>query len=57
MQRRIAKGLCQNCGQHLPAGSSACPFCGFAQYQPCGHCKKPTHVYGKFCKECGQSVG
>jgi len=55
--RRIAKGLCQNCGQHLPADSSACPFCGFAQYQPCGHCNKPTHVYGKFCKECGQSVG
>lgn len=53
--RRIAKGQCQQCGKHLPAGSAACTFCGFAQYKACGSCAKPTLVYGKFCRECGKA--
>ncbi len=56
IERRIAKGQCQNCGKHLPAGSPACPFCGFAQLKVCGSCSKPTHVYGKFCRECGTAL-
>jgi len=55
LQRRIAKGLCQQCGRPLPAGSLACPFCGFAQLKTCAHCNKPTFVYGKFCRECGRA--
>ncbi len=54
MERRIAKGLCQQCGKHLPAGSNACPFCGFAQFKACGNCNQPTLVEGKFCKACGK---
>lgn len=53
IERRIAKGQCQDCGKHLPPGSPACPFCGFGQFRPCGQCGKPTLVYGKFCRECG----
>ncbi len=56
IERRISRSQCQNCGKQLPAGSPACPFCGFAQFKPCGACKKPTHVYGKFCRECGSAV-
>lgn len=51
--RRISKGQCQECGAGLPAGSSACPMCGFSQYRPCPACKRPTHVYGRYCRECG----
>jgi hypothetical protein len=54
--KRIARGLCQDCGSHLPLASSACPFCGFGQFKPCNHCGKPTHVYGNYCKECGKPV-
>ena len=54
MERRIAKDLCQQCGKHLPSGSQACPFCGFAQFKTCGACNQPTPVYGKFCKACGK---
>lgn len=54
IERRISKGECQQCGKHLPAGSTACPFCGFVQYKPCSNCNNPMHVYGKFCRECGQ---
>ena len=54
MERRIAKGLCQQCGKHLPPGSNACPFCGFAQFKTCGTCNQPTPVYGKYCKACGK---
>jgi hypothetical protein len=56
IERRISRSQCQNCGKQLPAGSPACPFCGFAQFKPCGACKKPTHVYGKYCRECGSAV-
>jgi hypothetical protein len=54
LERRIAKGECQQCGKHLPAASTACPFCGVIQYNQCPNCNKPTHVHGKFCRECGQ---
>ncbi len=54
MERRIAKGLCQQCGKHLPAGSNACPFCGFAQFKTCNACDQPTPVYGRYCKACGK---
>jgi RNA polymerase subunit RPABC4/transcription elongation factor Spt4 len=54
IERRIAKGQCQECGKHLPAGSAACPFCGFAQFRSCSSCGKLTLVYGKFCRECGK---
>ena len=57
IERRIAKGLCQNCNQRLPADSAACPLCGFLQYSTCSHCGGSTYVYGKFCKECGHVSG
>ena len=53
IERRISKGECQHCGKHLPAGSQACPFCGFAQFKSCSNCGKPMHVHGKYCRECG----
>ncbi len=53
MQKRIAKGLCQGCGEHLPAESKACPGCGFVQFQRCDRCQEETYVYGKFCRVCG----
>ncbi len=55
--KRIARGLCQECGRHLPPGSQACPFCGFGQFKPCKRCGKLTHVHGSYCKECGHPVG
>ena len=54
IERRISKGECQHCGKHLPAGSQACPFCGFAQFKSCSTCNKLMHVHGKYCKECGK---
>lgn len=56
IERRISKGECQQCGKHLPSGSTACPFCGFVQYKPCRKCNNQMHVHGKFCRECGQMV-
>ncbi len=56
MQRRIAKGLCQACGQRLPPDSRHCPACGAGQYIECKHCHQPTHVHGKFCGACGHST-
>lgn len=53
LERRISRGECQQCGKHLPDGSSACPFCGFVQFKACGDCRKLMHVHGKFCRECG----
>lgn len=53
LQRRIAKALCQACGEHLPPDSSHCPACGAAQYRTCVHCNQPTHVHGRYCKACG----
>jgi RNA polymerase subunit RPABC4/transcription elongation factor Spt4 len=57
IEKRISKGGCQNCGKHLPANTSVCPFCGFEQFKQCSQCDKPTYVFGKFCKECGHSNG
>lgn len=54
IERRITKGLCQQCGKHLAPGSHACSFCGFMQFKTCVACSQPTLVYGKFCKECGK---
>jgi hypothetical protein len=54
MRRRIEKGLCQQCGKHLPPVSQACPFCGFAQFKTCGTCNQPSLVFAKFCKACGK---
>ncbi len=54
--RRISKGECQQCGKHLPGGSTACPFCGFTQFKPCSNCNKLMHVYGIFCRECGHKA-
>ncbi len=56
MQRRIAKGLCQACGQQLPAGSRHCPACGAAQYRACSQCGEPMHVHGKHCMACGHEA-
>lgn len=53
MQRRIAKGLCQECGQHLPPGSRHCPACGAAQFRACPQCNEPMHAHGKYCMACG----
>ena len=53
MQRRIAKGLCQSCGQHLPPGSRHCPACGAAQFRACSQCGEPMHVHGRYCMACG----
>ncbi len=55
--RRIAKGLCQACGQRLPADSRHCPACGAGQYMECKNCHESTYVFGKFCRACGQSTG
>lgn len=54
MERRISKGECQQCGRHLPGGSQACPFCGFAQFKPCSSCNNLMHVHGRYCRECGK---
>ena len=54
IERRISKGECQQCGKHLPAGSQACPFCGFSQFKPCSNCNSLMHVHGKYCQECGK---
>jgi RNA polymerase subunit RPABC4/transcription elongation factor Spt4 len=54
IERRISKGACQQCGKHLPAGSQACPFCGFAQFKTCSDCSNLMHVYSKYCRECGK---
>lgn len=55
MQRRIAKGQCQECGQHLPPGSRHCPACGAAQFRACPQCGEPMHVHGRFCMACGHA--
>lgn len=53
LQRRIAKGLCQACGQQLPPDSPYCPLCGTAQFRACGRCNALTHVHGRYCRACG----
>lgn len=51
--KRISKGLCQNCGVHLPSHDLACPLCGFEQFRQCKHCDQTTYVFGNYCRECG----
>lgn len=53
LQRRIAKGLCQACGQQLPPGSEYCTACGAAQFRSCSRCNALTHVHGRYCRACG----
>jgi hypothetical protein len=56
IERRISRGQCQNCAKQLPTGSQACPFCGFVQFKICPECNRQTHVYGKYCRECGRPM-
>lgn len=56
MQRRIAKGQCQHCGLHLPAGSRYCTACGADQYRTCAGCNELTLLHGKYCSACGRSA-
>lgn len=53
LQRRIAKGLCQACGQRLPPESAYCQACGSAQFRTCSRCNALTHVHGRYCRACG----
>lgn len=53
LQRRIAKGLCQACGQQLPPGSQHCHACGAAQFRTCSRCNALTHMRGRYCRACG----
>lgn len=53
IERRIAKGECQQCGKHLPNGARACPFCGYVQFSPCPTCGKPKHAQSRHCWACG----
>ena len=57
MQRRIARGQCQQCGLRLTDDSRYCTACGMDQYRQCGNCKAFTHVHGNFCRACGQRAG
>jgi hypothetical protein len=56
MQRRIAKGQCQECGLHLAPGSRYCTACGMDQYRSCAGCNELTQVYGKYCRHCGEGL-
>jgi len=56
MQRRIAKGQCQQCGLRLSSGSPCCTACGMNQYRICESCSELTHVYGKYCRACGRTT-
>ena len=53
IERRIAKGECQQCGKHLPNGAQACPHCGYVQFSPCPACGKPKHTQSRHCWACG----
>jgi ribosomal protein L40E len=55
-QRRISRGLCQDCGSRLPAGARACPACGFAQLRRCPACGGEAHVRAAHCAGCGADV-
>jgi hypothetical protein len=53
VERRISKGLCQDCGKRLPAGARACPFCGTAQVCACERCGGERQVHAGYCQACG----
>ena len=57
IERRIAKGECQQCGKHLPTGARACPYCGYMQFSPCTACGKPKHTMSRHCWACGAGHG
>jgi hypothetical protein len=56
LEKRIAKGLCQECGKRLPPGARACPFCGFAQFDRCPSCGGRAHVHASHCADCGAAL-
>jgi len=56
MQRRIARGQCQQCGLRLASDSRYCTACGMDQYRICGSCNELTHVHGKYCRTCGRGA-
>jgi ribosomal protein L40E len=56
LEKRIAKGLCQDCGRRLPAGARACPFCGFDQFRGCPGCGGVMQVHAPFCQGCGKAA-
>jgi hypothetical protein len=56
LEKRIAKGLCQECGKRLPPGARACPFCGFAQFERCPACGGLAHVHASHCADCGADL-
>jgi hypothetical protein len=56
MQRRIARGQCQDCGLRLAADSRYCTACGADQYRTCASCQELTHAHGKYCRACGRGV-
>ncbi len=53
LEKRIAKGQCQQCGKRLPAGARACPSCGFGQFRACSKCGGATPVHARHCTACG----
>ena len=57
LQKRIAKGQCQACGDKLGSGDQACSGCGFVQFKACGACEAPTYVHGQHCRACGVACG
>ncbi len=54
LERRIARGLCQDCGRRTPASVRHCPFCGVPQYRACARCGGDTPVHARFCTGCGR---
>jgi hypothetical protein len=54
MQRRIAKGQCQQCGLRLASDSRYCTACGMDQYRVCESCNELTYVHGKYCRPAGR---
>jgi hypothetical protein len=56
LEKRIAKGLCQDCGKRLPPGARACPFCGFGQFTECPACRGSAHVHASHCAACGAAL-
>jgi len=53
VEKRIAGGQCQNCGEGIAQDSAACALCGFRQVRQCGSCDRGTYVLGRFCRHCG----
>ncbi|MDA0269018.1 MAG: zinc ribbon domain-containing protein [Cyanobacteria bacterium] len=56
-KNRIQNGRCIRCSAKLRSDDAFCPYCGFGQYQTCGHCHQPTYKYTPHCHHCGSGVG